>query len=299
MKNPFVRQSERTLFQRFFLDPVVALVTVTFFGMLKILPYRAAVAVGGFLGGCLGYIAKRKNKYALYNLSIAFPDKTLEEKKRIIHHMWVHFGRMFAETIHIKKVRYCNMCPAYFEQLADDDRGGFCVSAHMGNWELISDVLQDFGINVNLVYRSANNPWLEKLLFKKRRGTLIPKGREGARQMIELLKHKEHISLLCDQKLNEGIEAPFFGHPARNPSAIISLALKMQLPILVGVFVRQPDGSYNVYGDEPFVPESTGDLEKDTYNGMVKLNTLLEKWIRKYPEQWLWIHRRFDKKEYR
>lgn len=290
----------RSVVERFVTDPLVALLVGFFWVFFKILPVRVASVIGGFLGGFLGRFARGKNKIARYNLAVAFPEKTVEERVVILHKMWVHWGRFFAEMPHAQKLLALSDVQgmAHLDEMREDGVGGFIFSAHLGNWEMISQLMYQHGMPVALVYRAANNPYLEKLMFRKRVGTLIPKGLEGARQMIQVLRHKGHIALLVDQKLNEGIRVPFLGKPAMTPAAMATLALKMKVPIYMGKSIRQKNGRFLITIYPALKLPAEKDIEKATRQVMIQVNEIMAEWIRENPEQWLWIHRRFDKKEY-
>ena len=117
--------------------------------------------------------------------------------------------------------------------------------------------------------------------------------------MIETLKQGKFISILCDQKFREGITLTLFGMPAQTATAMASLALKMNVPIIMVKAIRQKDGHYILYTYPP-IPIPVGlPLNEAERQIMVYVNQVYEKWIRENPEQWLWIHRRFDKRLYK
>ena len=113
-----------------------------------------------------------------------------------------------------------------------------------------------------------------------------------------MLKNGEHIAILCDQRLREGIAVPFFGKMAMTPSAMVSIALKMRLPIVMGCARRLPDGRFKMTV-EPLPLSQAENNETAVYETVANMNKVLERWITETPEQWMWIHRRFDKSEYK
>ena len=295
-----IKQSDRTILQRFLTDPLIALIAVSFWGLFKILPTRTASDLGGRLGILAGRIMKRRSHIGLVNLKIAFPEKSEAERREILKKMWRHWGRFYAEMPHTKEL-FKEAEIKGLENLKKMDQaqtGGFVCSAHLGNWELaVSQPLFD-NFYLNPVYRRANNPWLDKLMFQRRSGVLIPKGVTGARKIVEVLKNKGAIVMLCDQKLREGIEVPFFGKIAKTAPAIAILALKLKVPIVMARSIRQPDGHFVMEVTAPLKMPQQADKDQAAYTVMTQINQCLEKWIRENPEQWLWIHRRFDKSEY-
>lgn len=290
---------KRDALHRFLIDPTVGMVVGVFWLFFKVLPLKWATKTAGGLGRVIAPLMYGRNKIAYRNLSIAFPNKTDAEKKEIITKMWVHFAKFFAEMPHTKE--WINGAEVegreYLKSLRDDGCGGFVCSAHFGNWEFASTYVAQHFFQLHPVYRPANNPWLEKLMFKKRAGVHIPKGSGGARIMLDLLKNGEHIAILCDQRLREGIAVPFFGKMAMTPSAMVSVALKMRLPIVMGCAKRLPDGRFKMIVESLPLSKSE-DMQMAIYETVANMNKVLERWITETPEQWMWIHRRFDKSEY-
>ena len=292
---------KRSLFRQLILDPIEGLAVAVILLIFAILPLPLAEAVGAFLGTVVGLFAWRRNKIGLFNLRVAFPEKSEKECKKILRQMWRHFGRLIADLPHNRQVlqeaRFIGV--EHLRKAYASGKGGFVCSAHIGNWELSVAKQIAPGFVMNPVYRPANNWFLDKLLFARRKGIKIPKGRTGARLMIETLKQGKFISILCDQKFREGITLTLFGMPAQTATAMASLALKMNVPIIMVKAIQQKDKHYllTVYPPVP-IPVGLPRAEAERQI-MISVNQMYEKWIRENPEQWLWIHRRFDKHLYK
>lgn len=291
---------KKNIFKTYVQYPLIGAGVGAVWLVFKILPLKIASKLGGFMGGLAYYVTPSRNKVALKNMAIAFPEKSQLEHKELLKKMWRHWGRFFAEMPHSKEwVKGAEISGArLLEKMKNDGKGGFVCSAHLGNWEFASSYVFQHYFPLHPVYRPANNPWLDKLMFKRRAGVLIPKGSAGVRIMLDLLKKGEHISILCDQRLREGVEAPLFGRMAQTPAAMVTLAKKMDLPILMGKAIRMPDGHYRM-DVEPLKMSDNPDFDTAVRETVARMNGILEKWIRQNPEQWLWVHRRFDKKEYK
>ena len=295
-----IRQAKRPPYKRFIEDPLVGLVVGAICLTLKILPLSVARHVGSGIGRVVGLCAFNRNKIALKNMSLGLPDKTDKERREIAKKMWRHFGMLFAESAHgseiLKQSRRKNMGLAR-EALAAG-KGGFICTAHLGGWEFDVATLVSPDFHLNPVYRKANNPWLNKILFERRPGVKIPKGTAGARLMLETLNKGDFIAILCDQKLREGMEVPFFGKPAMTATGMVSLAIKKDAPILMVKGVRGPDNIYT-FSVEKRVEIPTGLPYQDTLKAvMLDVNNTYWEWIKQNPEQYLWIHRRFEKPFY-
>ncbi|MBQ3696228.1 MAG: lysophospholipid acyltransferase family protein [Alphaproteobacteria bacterium] len=295
-----IHQAKRPLFKKYFEDPLVGLVVGAICGLLWLLPLPVARKMGYGIGRIIYPFARRRNKIALKNMSVGLPDKTDAEKREIVKKMWCHFGMLFAESAHgseiLKQSRRENM--ELVRAAQKTGKGGFICTAHFGGWEFDVAKLVGPDFHLNPVYRKANNPWLNKILFERRPGVKIPKGTAGARLMLETLNKGDFIAILCDQKLREGMEVPFFGKPAMTATAMISLAMKKQAPIFMVKGVRGKDNIYTFSVVKQLEIPKGLDYQETLKAAMTDVNNIYWDWIKQNPEQYLWIHRRFEKSFY-
>ena len=239
------------------------------------------------------------------NMKSCFPtwnDKDLEVN---IRNMWENLGRSAAEYPHIP---YLNVSGAdhridvigveYIDLLRDDNLPGIVFSAHLGNWELLPMLAHPNGLDMNFVYRALNSPLAEKVLRRsagKLQDKLIPKGREGAIQMARVMREGGHLAIMIDQKLNEGIDIPFFGRPAKTSTALAAFALRYRCPVVPARVERLSGANFRVTFYPPLKLPNSGELKTDTLTLMTNINQQIEHWIRETPSQWLWLHRRWGK----
>ena len=291
----------RSLFRRLITDPLEGIGVGLFLLIFAILPLHLAEKLGAALGAFVGIFAGKRNRIGLFNLRVAFPEKTEEERRKILRNMWRHFGSLIADLPHnrqiLKEASFEGV--EYLRKAHISGKGGFVCSAHIGNWELSVDKQVAPGFIMNPVYRPANNWFLDKLLFSRRQGVKIPKGRTGARLMIETLKQGKFVSILCDQKFREGMNVPLFGMPAQTATAMATLSIKMNVPIIMVKAIRQKNKRYLLTTYPPLNMPIGLPKQQAEYQIMSTVNQIYEKWIRENPEQWLWIHRRFDKRLYK
>ncbi len=268
------------------------------FFIFRNLPLAFASAVGAFLAQAIGPCLSA-HKTAYDNLTAAFPDLSTEKKNVILFKMWMNLGRVAAELAHlsnkalIKRIKITGA-----ENLPVPEKPAFMFSGHVGNWELLALVAQKHGRPVTGVYREANNLIVDDFIANIRRKhyyNLIPKGRQGAVKIVRAIKNNEAISMLVDQKMNDGIVVPFFGRDAMTAPAIAELALRYNAPIIPARVIRTRGANFKTIIYPPLEYEKTGDKERDVYNIMLSVNKMLEEWIREYPEQWFWVHKRWPK----
>lgn len=272
------------------------------YGALSALPVDAA---SGLMGGLMRRVGPRLGvtKVARRNLALAFPEKTAEEREALIGPMWENLGRCLGEFPHLGRPGFfaerCELVGAEtITAMRDDGRGCLFFGAHTGNWEVVSFAAEAHGLAVHRVYRSANNPLVEDLYRRGRSGVageMLPKGRQSARRMLDLLKRGEHVAIMMDQKLNEGLAVPFFGHDAMTPAALGQFALRLDLPVVPTRAVRLSGARFRVEILPPLRVERTGDHAADVLRLTAQVTSVIETWVREHPEQWLWVHCRWPR----
>jgi len=265
----------------------------------RLLPVDAASALGGFIARAIGPLLPVSD-VALKNLQAALPGLS---HGKIIRDVWRHLGRIAGEFPHARAflddpARMEIVGEHHLWALRDAGEATLLFGGHIGNWELSNILSLRAKLPVNPVYRAPNNPYL-KWLFEDRLRTpdmqLIPKGPVGARQTIKLMTEGKSVVLYVDQKMNDGISVPFFGRPAMTAPALASLALKFKRRVVPFRVIRTRGAHFRAEVLEPFYFFDSGDREADTLAAMVKVNRMIEGWIREYPAQWLWLHRRWPK----
>jgi KDO2-lipid IV(A) lauroyltransferase len=267
----------------------------------RLVPLDTASAIGGWLGRTIGYwlpVTERARR----NLRRVFPELARPEREAIIRRMWDNLGRVAAEYPHLQEFEFGPGQRVevegrqYIEQLRDDGRPGLFFGGHYGNWELMGLCAVRTGLPLHLVYRAANNPRID-WIYSEGRGNdgteQIPKGAPGARRALALLKKGEHIGMLVDQKMNDGIAVPFFGIEAMTAPALAAFALKFGCPVVPARVERLHGARFRMTLYPPLKFAVTGQHQADLVAAMSQVNHLLEDWIRQRPDHWLWLHRRW------
>ncbi|WP_142847893.1 lauroyl acyltransferase [Telmatospirillum sp. J64-1] len=279
---------------------MLAVLGVVGYGLFRILPLDWASALGSAIGRHIG-MRMSVTRRARRNLARAFPEKSEAEREKIVRDMWDHLGRCLGEFSQIDRIlksdRVEIVGAEYLEQLRDDGKPGLIVSGHIGNWEVGANLPhQRYGLRLHFIFRAANNRWA-KWLYERRTvedaGEMIPKGSSGARRAVQLLKQGEHIGMLVDQKMNDGIPVPFFGRDAMTAPALAQFAYKFDCPILPARMERLGGARFRYTIFPPMDLPHSGDRHADILAAMTQVNATLESWIRERPDQWLWLHRRW------
>ncbi len=267
------------------------------YGFFRLLPCDAASATGGFLVRTFGPLLPSAAT-ARKNLARVFPGKTDKEREDIIRGMWDNIGRTAAEYAHLHRIweRVELTGGEHIDAARASGKPAIFCSGHIGNWEINAIAAKKRGLDIHLVYRKPNNAGVDGLLRHARAsgGTgHIEKGREGAREMFSVLRQNGALGILIDQKLNEGIAAPFFGFDAMTTTSPAQFALHFNCPIYPAYIERTKGCHFNMTVFPPLEPPESGDREQDIRAITVKLNQMLEDWVLANPAQWLWIHKRW------
>ena len=296
--------------------------------LIRLLPVRAASALGGWLGRTIGPRVKVSRR-AEANLRLAFPEKTNKERQAIVRGMWNNLGRTGFEYPHLRRLWEDDL----FDRIAAEGFGKIMTAAesgqrvsvagrrieivgvenalesyfkpgarimfsgHLGNWEILPLFANILGMNVDVIFRRPNNPYVDKLLIGMRgdHGGLVPKGVLGAVLSRSTLEKGRILALLADQKHNQGVAVPFFGMPAMTAPMVAKLALRYRCPVH-GAWVQRLDGlNFRLTIEPPLEIPDSGDEKADIAVILAQVNATYERWIRESPEQWMWVHRRWPR----
>ncbi len=243
------------------------------------------------------------------NLRAALPYLDATARRSVLRDMWENLGRTAGEFPHLADVPKNSATGPGWEVVNDHvlieqaRRGGpaIFVSGHIGNWEMLPPAVAAYGIPFSSVYRQLVNRDVDETIRALRQraiGQPVPmfiKGTAGAREALAHLRRGGFLGMLIDQKMNDGIEARLFGLPAMTAPAAAALALKFRCPVIPGHVQRIGPARFRIVVDDPLPLPDSGDRQADILQMTQMLNDRLERWIREWPQGWLWLHRRFPK----
>jgi len=281
------------------------LLTEALFGLLAvivILPCRVSLFLGRVLGltACRLYRSYRRSVEK--NLFAAFPSLAPVKLKKLRNRIFMNMGMNMVEfglfAFRSKKFwmgRIDIVGNEILEGIFSKGMGVICMSAHVGNWELLGAYLAMLGHPVNVVAREATDRRLNRLLVAIRERmkvkTIYRSGRSNMRKMVACLKKGELLGVLIDQDTKVGgIFVDFFGRPAYTPTAVSQFARLKGTSVVSGFIFRKKDNTHRVVIQGPL--PGGEDIEKETgiYTGMI------ENFIEKHPEQWVWMHPRWKRR---
>jgi len=267
-----------------------------FFTLFRILGFKLSSKLGGLIARSIGPKLK-VNNVAINNLNLVMPELSQQERNKIINDMWDNLGRTAAELPNIPKINKYNY-KDYITTTGEDyiidamknNEQILFFSSHSANWEISSIIASLLGYEFAAIYRKANNPYVDKIIQNCRKNTyheMMPKGKTGAKRIIEYLNSGRGLAILTDQKMNDGIDVDFFGIPAMTAPALAKFALKYKT-IIIPSFTIRNGSKFEVLFYPPI------DLkDKDALEIMTEANKFLEDRIRENPGQWMWVHKRW------
>jgi len=281
-------------------------------GLLSALKHTDRKRMANFAGALMRKIGPlfREHRIGREQLRLAFPDKSNAEIEEILDGVWDNLGRIAIEFAHLDEfsvegfgaptadvITYPLESKERHDRLMASGKAAIGFAAHLANWELPGVGAKLIGVKSAVLYRRPNIGAINDVIVKLREplmGELIPTGLDAPVRLARLLQSGIHVGMLADQHYSKGVEVMFFGRPCLANPLIAMLARQTELPIYGMRVVRKPDGN-SFWGEisEPVQPARDPDGRVDIKGTMQAVTSVIEGWIRQYPEQWLWLHRRW------
>src|SRR5256714_4119369 len=251
----------------------------------------------------------REQKIGRANLTAAFPEKSAEKIKAILAGVWDNLGRIGAEFANSDDIgEHDSAHPEHsrieieprphelFAQLRLDGKPALIFASHLGNWELPALAAVAHGLDAAILYRRPNIASADRIIERIRAvkmGTLIPAGRDAPLKLAEALQNGQHVAMLVDQYLTNGVEVDFFGRKTRANPMLARLLRQVECPIHGVRIIRLPGHRFRAELSEEVNPVRDSSGQIDVRGTMQAITSVVEGWIREYPDQWLWLHRRW------
>jgi KDO2-lipid IV(A) lauroyltransferase len=265
-----------------------------------------------FFGRASRFIGRRlrEDRIGRENLKAAFPDKSPEEIERILDGVWDNLGRIGAEFAHLdhiwdydpdhpdkdSRVEFTQRTKELFDQIRDDGKPALIFACHLGNWELPALAAVAHGLDAAILFRRPNSEAADRAIERTRAinmGTLIPAGRDAPLRLAQALQDGKHVAMLVDQYLTNGVEVTFFGRKTTANPMLARLRRQVDCPIHGTRIIRLPNNRFRAELSEEVKPVFDAAGQIDVQGTMQAVTNVVEGWVREYPEQWLWLHRRW------
>jgi KDO2-lipid IV(A) lauroyltransferase len=270
------------------------------------LPYRLSLRVGAAGGWLIYGLDGRHRRLVQEQLRMAFPDWSASTIRRIARQCYDNMGRSVAEFARLGRADRETILGwvtvegrEHLDRAVAGGRGVLFVTAHLGNWELMAVVCTLLGYRLFPVARPLDNPWLNRLIdrIRSRHGsTVISKKDESApRDLIQALRDGDCVGILLDQNMApyDGVFVEFFGRPACTAKGLALIARRTGAPVLPAFIVRDADDRHRLIVLPPVELSRTNDVQQDVITNTARCTAVIERMVRRYPDQWLWMHRRW------
>ena len=280
-------------------------------GLLKAVRLVSRTGISRFAGGLLRRIGPwlREHRIGRDNLRAAFPEKSDAEIETILAGVWENLGRIGAEFAHLDDLTveepgepgqydivYGPETMERFLRLRDDGLPALIFASHIGNWEIPALIAASYGLDTAILYRRPNNEAVDAAISRIRAvnmGTLVAGGPDAPFRLARALDRGQHVAMLVDQHYGKGVDVTFFGRTCKANPMLAMLARHYDCPIHGVRVVRLPDGRFRVDLTEAIAVPRAPNGWPDVRGTMQAVTSVIEGWVREYPEQWLWLHRRW------
>ncbi len=270
------------------------------------LPFRLAQWLGAVLGQVGYWLLAPYRCLTLQHLAMALGRETTpRQRRRIARRVFRHLAMNFVEWLWLPRLnagnvrRYVEAAPGSAERLhaaLQAGRGVVMLAAHLGNWEYLAAYFGLLGEGGTVIARRLRYPEYEQFLVENRRakGVETLNRQASFQDLVRLLRANRCIGILPDQDMDsvDGVFVDFFGQPAYTPVGPVALAMVSGAVLLPSYIVRE-GGKQRIYIDEPVTLSRTGDRQRDLTENTQRWSRVTESYIRKYPDQWVWMHRRW------
>ncbi len=275
--------------------------------LLKILgglPHRLARAVCAVLATLSYWFWPRLRRVGLFNLRLAFPEWTERARRRTLFGLFRNFGRTLADFAHFPRWRRENIERLiiydgfeHFAKAQGEAKGVLFLTAHFGNWELGSFAHGVYGYPCSFVVRELDNPLIDALINRYRclSGGRAVEKKDFARQVLRAFERGQAMGILIDQNMlhGEGVFVDFFGRPACTTTSPARVAQKTGAAVVLGLVVWDSKLKKYRLRFDPVEWIKRDDPEEEILVNTANYTRLIEEYVRRYPDQWLWVHRRW------
>jgi KDO2-lipid IV(A) lauroyltransferase len=290
-------------------DTLVGAMTV---GILRTTRYFDPIKTANLFGRITRLIGPltREQRIGRANLVAAFPEKSKAEIETILAGVWDNLGRLGAEFAHLDhvwefdeespdkrgRIEITPRTHELFAKLRRDGKPALIFAGHLGNWELPAVAAVAHGLDAAILFRRPNNASANRIIEELRAvkmGTLIPAGRDAPLKMAEALRNGQHVAMLVDQYFTNGVDVTFFGRKTKANPTLARLLRQIECPVHGVRIIRLPDHRFRAELTEEIEPVRDAAGQIDVQQTMQAITSVVEGWIREYPDQWLWLHRRW------
>ncbi len=279
---------------------------MTVSGTSRYLPWHLGVQFGGILGKVAFYLLRRERERSLEGLRVAFGrDKSEKELNRIARRNFQNLGKGLIEILNLRHLTRRQIeslvtieGEEYLKAAESSGKGTVLITGHIGNWELLGAVLSLKGYRLHVIAAPLYDPRIDELIIRLRSKfnieTISRGSPSSSKKILGVLKKKEILALLIDQDTQvKGVFVNFFNQKAHTPAGAAQLALKSDATTITFFITRLPGDRHKITINKPMTLVRSDDNKKDIEVNTAIFTAKIEEHIKQYPEQWVWMHRRW------
>ena len=277
---------------------------------MSCIPFRIAQEIGKMTGLFAYFIPINRKTIAHENIRASFGnDLNAADARKLLRKVYMHFSQMLFEIPHILRLNAGNLNrymiiqgEENLRQALRKGKGVLFLTAHLGNWEFMSAVGSLYFGNTVLVPRRSDSASVDRVVneLRTRFGAEIIRPQRAMRPLIMALKRNKMLGIFLDQNVDwyEGVFIPFFGRWACTNKGLALIARKTGTPVIPVFTARERNGRHRLIFEKEIELRKTKDKIRDVEDNTALFTATIERYVRKYPDQWLWFHRRWKTKNY-
>jgi KDO2-lipid IV(A) lauroyltransferase len=273
----------------------------------RFVPLPALRLLGRSMARLAWSLARTDRRIAREHLAAAFPERDEKWRETVLHGARRHLGELLGEVAWLWSALPAAILDRtdmqgleHLEEGARKGHGAVLVTAHCGNWEWMNLALGASGVPMTVATREVYDPRLDAVAQRLRGrtgGEFVPRGKDAGGRLLRAVSRDRVVGLLIDQDIDvPGYFVEFFGRPAWTPSGAALIALRSGAPVVTGFAARLPSGRMRLSFAPPLRVEPGGSAEEDAARLTALLTARIEEQIRAHPEQWVWMHRRWQRR---
>jgi KDO2-lipid IV(A) lauroyltransferase len=289
-------------------NAVAGAIAVGLLKFLRLFPYDKTADAAAWWARKIGPLT-REHRIGREQLKAAFPEKSPAKIESILGGVWDNLGRVVADFAHLDRLMadakapnkpsrldFADRAAEIYIKLANDGKPALVFAAHFGNWEMPAMCARYTGLKSAVLYRGPNIEAVERWVEETRgpvMGELIQTGLDAPVKAADALARGAHVGMLVDQYFVRGVDVTFFGRTTKANPLIARLAQHFNCPIHGTRIIRLPGNKFWGEVTEEIEPARDANGAIDIQGTMQIITNVIEGWVREYPEQWLWLHRRW------
>ena len=267
------------------------------------LPESIALAVGRGLGWIYGNVIRYHRKDAIMAVERGFPDLSSAEVHQLVQRMYGNLGMNIVDMFRLSRLtdvaldeKFELFGGEYIDKALEANKGALMLNAHLGSWEMLAALSPRLGYPLSVVAKDLKGPGVNDYFnsLRSQFGVKVIPAKNAARSCLRALRNNELIGFMLDQNMidKEGVFVDFFGKPACTTPGLAILSMQSEAPVLP-IFIHRTGRGLHQINVYPPVPPPVSREKEDIRAATQEYTRIIEEEIRKYPDQWIWLHRRW------